>query len=108
LIDKYIGHKVLITTDSWFVGPDGADHSAVWGTLNGVYEAGKHLGFIPNRAHANWYYEIGGMIIMGCQVKYFVLCPEAPEPDGHSWSMKSEISPEAVRYRSPHKILILE
>lgn len=107
MIDKYVGKKVLITTDSWFVGPDGSDHMAVWGTLTGVFEAGKALGFIPNRAHANWYYEIGGMIIMGCQVKYLILCPERPSPDVKAWTLKEGMT-EALRYTAPDKILILQ
>jgi hypothetical protein len=107
MIDKYVGKKVLITCESYFVGPDGKDHGAVWGTLTGVYEAGKHLGFIPNRAHANWYYEIGGLVIMGCQVKYLSLCENQPEPDGHSWAMKEGME-KPLEYRSPFKILILQ
>jgi hypothetical protein len=107
MIDKYVRKKVLITCDSWFVGPDGKDHMAVWGTLNGVYEAGKHLGFTPNRAHANWYYDVGGIIIMGCQVKYLCLCEERPEPDGYAWTMKEGMD-KPLEYRAPNKILILE
>jgi hypothetical protein len=106
MIENYIGKKVLISCNNWFVGPDGKDHMAVWGTLKGVHEAGKHLGFIPNRAHANWYYEIGGLIIMGCQVKYLCLCSDQPETDGYSWTMKEGES-KPLQYRTPNKILIL-
>lgn len=107
MIDKYVGQKVLINTTEWFVGPDGKDHKAVWGTLNGVYEAGKHLGFIPNRAHANWYYDIGGMAIMGCQVKFVNLCPDQPPAETDAWTMRDgETQP--VLYKVPNKILILE
>jgi hypothetical protein len=107
MIDNYVGKKVLVTTDSWFVGPDGKDHMAVWGTLKGVHEAGKHLGFIPNRAHANWFYEIGSMIIMGCQVKYLCLCEKQPEPDTDAWALRDSMT-EPLQYKAPHKILILE
>lgn len=106
MIDKYVGQKVLISCN-WFVGPDGKDHGAVWGTLKGVHEAGKALGFIPNRAHANWFYEIGTMIIMGCQVKYMCLCPDKPETDTHAWAMRESMN-EPLQYKAPHKILILE
>lgn len=105
MIDKFINQKVLITTSEWFVGPDGKDHKAVWGTLKGVYEAGKHLGFIPNRAHANWFYEVGDIIMMGCQVKYICLCSEQPKEDVQAWTFeKDDTLPKT--YTAPFKILI--
>lgn len=61
----YINKKVLITTDRWFYGTDGKQYRAVYGTLKGIHEAGKTLGFIPNRSHANWFIEIGSITIMG-------------------------------------------
>ena len=70
LIDK----KVLITTQGWFYGKDGKLYRSVHGTFKGVFEAGKTLGFIPNRSHANWYIKIGEMTIMGCQVLYVQEC----------------------------------
>lgn len=76
-----IGNKVLITTSNWFYGPDGKSYRAVWGTLKGVHEAGKTLGFIPNRSHANWFIEVGDMNIMGCQVMYVLKCDNKPNTD---------------------------
>jgi len=73
-----VGKKVLVTTQNWFYGPDGIQYRAVWGTLNSVNDAGKMLGFIPNRAHANWYLIVGAMSIMGCQAMYVLECPERP------------------------------
>ena len=73
-----IGKNVLITTQDWFVAPNGSEYKACYGELKGVHEAGKTLGFIPNRSHANWYIEIGNMIIMGCQVMYVIEAPERP------------------------------
>lgn len=105
MIDKFINQKVLISTNDWFVGPDGKDHRAVWGTLKGVHEAGKHLGFIPNRAHANWFYEVGEIIIMGCQVKYMCLCPDQPKTDVRAWKL-SESDNYPKEYDAPFKILI--
>jgi hypothetical protein len=32
----------------------------------------------PPRGMANWYYEIAGMCVMGCQVNYVGLCPVKP------------------------------
>ena len=70
-MNNYIGKKVLITTHNWFYGKDGRQYKAIYGTLKAVHEAGKTLGFIPNRSHANWFVEVGDMVIMGCQVMYF-------------------------------------
>jgi hypothetical protein len=67
---NYINKKVLITTQNYFVGKDGKQYRSVHGTLKAVHEAGNTLGFIPNRSHANWFIEVGDMVIMGCQVMY--------------------------------------
>lgn len=69
---EFIGSKVLITTSGWFYAPDGTEYRSVFGTLKAVHEVGKILGFIPNRSHANWFIEIGSMVIMGCQVMYLI------------------------------------
>lgn len=74
----YIGKNVLVTTEDWFIAPDGKDYKAVYGVLKGVHEAGKTLGFIPNRSHANWFLEVGNVTIMGCRVRYVVRTDERP------------------------------
>lgn len=99
---KFIGKKVLITTDRWFIGPDGQDHAAVWGTLNRIW-TDKDLDFKAATGMANWVYEIGDVIIMGCQVKYFCLCEIQPNPDQNCWSLKDGLP---VEYQSKGKILI--
>lgn len=81
MIKEYLNQKVLVTTQNWFVAPDGKEYRSAWGTLKGVHEAGKTLGFIPNRSHANWFLEVGKMNIMGCQVLYVIQCPEKPNVD---------------------------
>lgn len=75
----YLNQKVLITTNNWFYAPDGMKYSAVWGTLKNIHEAKDVFGFTPNRNHANWFVEIGNMIITGCQVNYCVICPTKPD-----------------------------
>jgi hypothetical protein len=88
---SYIGKKVLITTDRWFYGTDGKQYRAVYGTLNGIHEAGKTLGFIPNRSHANWFIEIGNITIMGCQVLYIIQTDDKPNLGNASdWSNEKE------------------
>jgi hypothetical protein len=86
-MQNLINKKVLITTSNWFTAPDGVNYKAVWGTLKSINEAGKTLGFIPNRAHANWYIEIGCMFIMGCQALYVVQADEVLTGDTKSWSL---------------------
>ncbi len=73
-----IGKNVLVTTSNWFIAPDGSDYKACYGELKAINEAGQSLGFIPNRAHANWFIEVGNMVIMGCQVMYVTLADEKP------------------------------
>lgn len=103
LIDK----KVLVTTSNWFFGPDGLQYRAVWGTLNGVYEAGKTMGFIPNRAHANWYIQVGGLIIMGCQAMYVLQCDNPPPSESIKDWKTIEATAEIKEYTRPSQILIL-
>jgi hypothetical protein len=80
MIQDYIGKKVLITTGAYFIGPDGKEHRAIWGTLDGIHKVPRE--YQPPRGMANWYYEIAGMCVMGCQVNYIGLCPEKPSsPD---------------------------
>lgn len=95
---------VLITTGAWFIAPDGIEYKSVYGRLIAIHEAGKELGFIPNRSHENWFIEIGDMIVMGCQVMYFVSCP-APPPKGKvkSWNAKTD-GDGIFEYEKPSQI----
>lgn len=93
----FIGQKVLITTSGWFFAPDGTEYRSVYGTLKAVHEAGKTLGFIPNRSHANWFIEIGNMIIMGCQVMYITRTDNPVLGPVKTWSMKECVVTEYER-----------
>lgn len=66
------GEKALLTLSGWFYAPDGVEYRAVFGTVKGVHSAQETLGVQTNRNSANWYVEIGNMIIAGCQVHYAV------------------------------------
>ena len=77
----FVGKNILITTTAWFYAPDGKQYRAVWGELKEIHEAGKSLGFVPNRAHANWFFEIGKMFVTGCQVQYIIQCDEKPNTE---------------------------
>ncbi len=98
-----IGEKVLITTSNWFYAPDGKLYRAVWGTLRSVNEAGKTLGFIPNRAHANWFLQVGELTVMGCQVMYVLRCHEKPEL-GHVKDYSADPANGVKEYDRPGSI----
>ncbi len=49
--------KYLITTDSWFIAPDGKEYKAVWGEVKILED--KFLGISTNRNSSNWYAKIG-------------------------------------------------
>lgn len=66
------GKKYLITTSSWFFAPDGQSYTAAFGTVRGVRLAEEVLGVKPNRQSANWYVEIGNLVIAGCQIHFAV------------------------------------
>jgi hypothetical protein len=68
--------KYLVTTDNWFIGPDGEQYRAAWGNVE-VFTAQDVWGFTPARS-TNWFAKVGGAIIAGCQIHYAVECPKAP------------------------------
>lgn len=75
------GKKYLITTDDWFIAPDGESYKSAWGIVYlGTIE--ETLGFTPARPSTNWFAEVGGngkhIIIAGCQIKYVIRCEEHP------------------------------
>ena len=69
-----VGKKVLVTTDCWFMAPDGTQYSAVFGTVKAVRSDEQTLGIKTNRGSTNWYAEIGRMTIAGCQIHYAIEC----------------------------------
>lgn len=75
------GEKYLVTTDNWFLGPDGQSYKAAWGKcyINSTFEK---LGFTPLRPSTNWFLSVGvegkEVIIAGCQIHYAVRCNDRP------------------------------
>ncbi len=67
-----INEKHLITTDSWFIAPDGNQYKAVFGTVTDVRSDEQTLGIKTNRGSTNWYVVIGNMIVAGCQIHYCI------------------------------------
>lgn len=107
-MQQFIGKNVLITTAAWFYAPDGTIHRSVWGELKAIHEASKVLGFHPSRAHANWYIEIGDMIITGCQVNYMVLCENKPDITKKVKSFSTTAEHGLKEFEEPNTVYISE
>lgn len=67
-----LNKKYLITTDKWFLAPDGKMYRGVFGTVKSIDSDEKLLGVKTNSKSTNWYLQIGNMIIAGCQIHYAV------------------------------------
>ena len=90
LLGISIGDKVLITTDNWFVAPDGSECRAVFGTVHGVFDSETTLGIKTNDRSTNWYVKIGRMIVAGCQIHYVIKSDDAHNGDARAWSSSAE------------------
>lgn len=78
-----VNERYLITTDQWFVAPNGEQYRAVWGTLRGVINSENALQIRTNARSTNWYVSIGRtvpMLIAGCQIHYVMRCPVLEPP----------------------------
>ena len=73
--------KYLITTDSWFIAPDGLQYKAAWGIVEILQDS--FLGVKTNGRSANWFAKVGSeskhVIIAGCQIHYGVRCKDEPK-----------------------------
>ncbi len=72
--EQMIRANVLVTTDSWFMAPDGREYKSVYGKLVGVFEDKEITGLKTNSKSTNWYLQVGTMIIAGCQSHYVINC----------------------------------
>lgn len=104
-MQNLVGTKVLVTTEGWFYGRDGKQYKAVHGTLKGIHEASKTLGFAPNRTHANWYLEVGEMFIAGCQVMYVCACEWVDSGRVQDWSADGQ---SVAEYERPSAIYVTD
>jgi hypothetical protein len=100
--------KYLITTDRYFVAPDGKTYTAVWGDVNILEDS--ILGVKTNRNSANWYAMVGKngkeITIAGCQIFYAIKCEEKPyTEDVEDWTVDNGKFDTYVR---PTKIYIAE
>lgn len=85
-----VGERYLITTDSWFVAPDGNTYHAVYGTVKRVETAESALGFRPRGRSANWFVEIGDTIVAGCQIHFAVRTDECFKGRSSAWEVSAE------------------
>ena len=75
------GKKYLISTDNWFVAPNGEQYNAVWGKA--TYTTTKEsMGFNPVRS-TNWFVKVGesenSILIAGCQIHYAIRTDKKPK-----------------------------
>jgi len=75
--------KYLITTDSWFIGPDGSQYRGAWGEVTIIEDT--FLGLKTNRNSTNWFAKVGSeekhVIIAGCQIHYSVKTDKKPNTE---------------------------
>lgn len=96
-----VGKKALITTDNWFMGADGQDYKAVFGTVRAVRTSEEALGVKTNAKSTNWYVEIGNTLIAGCQIHYAVRCDKCELGEVETYSEKDG---EVRKYTRPSRI----
>jgi hypothetical protein len=101
--------KYLITTEKYFIAPDGLSYQAVWGDVKIVEDL--ILGVKTNRNSANWYAVVGGndkeIIIAGCQIFYAIKCEQKPN-NGRVMEWHTADSGGIVEQERPTKIYIAE
>lgn len=101
--------KYLITTDGWFIAPDGRQYKAVWGEVTILQDS--FLGVKTNAKSSNWYAKVGTeenhVIIAGCQIHYAVKCEAKPvTTEVEDWM--ADASAGIKRYNRPTQIWTAE
>lgn len=98
----------LITTDGWFIAPNGRQYKSAWGKIEIIKDS--MLGLETNRNSTNWYAKIGGeeryVIVAGCQIHYAVRCDEVPNIDK---SMDWTVGDNGLKtFEAPTKIYLAQ
>lgn len=98
----------LITTNAWFVAPDGKQYKSVWGEVKIVGD--EVLGIKTNARSSNWFARVGSeenfIIVAGCQIHYAVKCEEKPHKgQTQDWS---QYEGGVKEYYRPSMIYIAE
>lgn len=101
--------KYLITTDSYFIAPDGKQYKSVWGEVKIVGDT--LLGIKTNARSTNWYAKIGSeanhIIVAGCQIHYAVKSEQKPHiGECDDWTFDATVG--VKEFKTPSKIYIAE
>lgn len=100
--------KYLITTDAWFLAPDGQEYKAVWGEVEILSD--NFLGIKTNARSANWFAKVGSeenhVIIAGCQIHYAAKSEERPSSNFcETWTTEGG---NFKSFKSPSRIYFAE
>jgi len=100
--------KYLITTDDWFIAPDGKSYNVVWGDVQ-ILTDDTAMGIKTNRGSTNWYAKVGDkenhIIIAGCHIHYAIKCEEEPNTEEvRGWMAENG---KFTRYTRPTQIYIV-
>ena len=103
--------KYLITTDAWFIAPDGNQYKASQEEVEILEES--FLGIKTNIRATNWYAKVGTesnhIIIAGCQIHYACKCEKRPLMyPVKGWPEKSSISDNYIQSEEPTRIYVFE
>ncbi len=100
--------KYLITTDEFFIAPDGQSYQAVWGDVKILGD--EALGLKTNRNATNWYAKVGSsekhIIIAGCQIHYAIKCNKKPKLHKHLVDNVHE--GKVIEYKSATRIYLAQ
>lgn len=99
------GMKALVTTDAWFIAPDGREYRHAFGTVEGIFGDKDTLGIATNRNSTNWYLKIGCLVIAGCQIHYAAICGEVNTKDVTDWKLEEG---KVVKYKRPSMIYLAD
>ena len=101
--------KYLITTDSWFIAPNGKIYRAVWGDVEIVEDT--FLGLKTNRNSSNWFAKVGNedhhVIIAGCQIHYAVKTDIEPI-EGKVMDYHTDAAVGIKEFERPSQIYIIK
>lgn len=87
-----LGKKFLLTCDFWFYAPDGKQYRAVFGTIKSISNAEHALGIKVNSRSADWFIEIGNMVIAGCQIHFAIRTDDVNTSSVNEWK-NNEVQP---------------
>lgn len=104
-MDIQPGMKALVTTDAWFLAPDGREYRCAFGTVEGVYGDKDTLGIATNRNSTNWYLKIGHLVIAGCQIHYVAICDAVNTKEVSDWKLEDG---KVIRYKRPSMIYLAD